>query len=145
VAGRAPVFSRAVALTVCVAAVAGAWSFPSERISFKQGCGRASARGHLIGPHRSELDYIVIAKAGQTLEVELLTDFPEVYYNLLGPRGDEKPIVNTSRTGDRKWSGALSESGEYRVRVYLLRRAARAGTTASFKLRFAMPPTPAAD
>lgn len=128
-----------LALALGVAAVvAGGWGFPSERVAFRNGT-TAAVRGRLIGPHLAACDYIVTARAGQTLQVELLTDATEIYYSVT-PAGADKTMINTSVTGDRKWSAPVPADGDYSVRVFLLRRAARAGATASFKLRFALDP-----
>ena len=125
---------QCAAVGLGVALLAGAWAVPSERVLFKNGSPTAKVRGRLFGPDRGNRDYIVPGKAGEILSVELMTDYPQVYYSVLPP-ADAKPLINTSITGPREWSGALPLDGDYRVRVFLSRRAAREGVIAPFKMR----------
>jgi hypothetical protein len=127
-----------IGLAFCAALTAAAWSNPSERVLFKKGCATAAVRGRLTGPDRSGRDYLLEGKAGERLRVELFTDFPQVYYNVLPP-GERPPLANTSITGDREWSGVLPVDGEYRVRVYLSRRASLGAIAASYKMKLWLP------
>lgn len=126
-----------VAVALGAAAIAGGWGYPSERVIFRQGNPVAVVKGRLVAPHRAEYEYILNARAGDTLEIELLTDFPLIYYKVLRPESD-RPWVNTAGTGDLKWSGTLPADGEYRVRVYLLRWASLVDEVAKFRVRFAL-------
>src|SRR5262245_8588988 len=137
-AWRHPVAGKVrCALALCAALILGAWAYPSERVIFKEGCPGATVSGRFKGPQCSIRDYVLQAQAGQILRVELITDFPQVYYNVLPP-GDGRPLANTSITGHRLWSGALPADGEYRVRVYLSRRAVHEAIIASYKMKLTM-------
>jgi hypothetical protein len=112
---------------------------PPERVSFAKGASSATVNGKLIGTSDSTRDYVVRAKAGQTLKIELVSKSPIAYYNVLPP-GTDLALVNTSTTGEPRWSGKLPVDGDYTVRVYLMRSAARQGKTAAFSLTISVLP-----
>jgi heat shock protein HslJ len=62
-----------------------------------------------------------------------------VYFNVLPP-GSETALVNSSITGNQPWSGTLPADGDYTVRVYLMRAAARQGVKADHTLKVAILP-----
>ena len=102
----------------------------TERVHFKAGSQGATLTGHLKG--RETVDYLLGAQAGQHMTVKLHTDNSGAYFNVLPP-GTEEALFVGSTAGDR-FDGTLPETGEYRLRVYLMRSAARRGEEARYRL-----------
>jgi hypothetical protein len=125
--------SNFIALTV-VWAILLSWSLPGaagpikvERISFAAGASSATVKGSISGD--KIVDYKLGAKAGQTMSVTLKTSNPSSYFNVLPP-GSESAVFIGSTSGN-EWTGTLAADGEYTVRVYLMRTAARRNAKAS--------------
>jgi hypothetical protein len=102
-----------------------------QRVQFRAGTSGATVEGHLSG--RGDIDYLVGARAGQRMTVQLHTDNPQTYFNILPPGSDDTAIFVGSSAGDR-FDGTLPASGDYRIRVYLMRAAARRGEQARYEL-----------
>ena len=79
------------------------------------------------------IDYKVSAKQGQELKVTMKTNINANYFNVLAPGSDEAIFVG-STDGSNSFGGTLSVGGEYTIRVYLMRSAARNNTKANFTL-----------
>ena len=101
-----------------------------ERVRFKSGAEDATLKGRLAG--RETLDYVLGAQAGQRMVVTLHADNPQLYFNILPP-GSEEALFIGSTAGDR-FEGELPKSGDYRLRVYLMRAAARRDESAHYRL-----------
>jgi hypothetical protein len=110
-----------------------------ERVHFKPGASSATLTGTLKGD--DTLDYVLGAKRGQTMSVTLKTDHGANYFNVLPP-GSEAAIANSSTAGN-SWKGELPADGDYRIRVYLMRSAARRGETAHYTLTVGITGSPA--
>lgn len=102
----------------------------SERVQFARAATSATIRGSIRG--YDTVDYIVGARAGQSMSVSLQTSNTSAYFNILPPRSEEA-IFNGSVTG-ANFGGRLKDTGDYRIRVYLMRSAARRGERATFNL-----------
>jgi hypothetical protein len=120
------------------AGIAAAQTVPSQRVAFKPGTSSLVLQGNLDG-QKSDRDYIINAKAGQTLDVVLTTSSSSVYFNVLPP-GSPTALVNPSVTGQSSWTGTLPTDGDYTVRVYMMRSASRKGYKASYTLKIEIPP-----
>jgi hypothetical protein len=94
-----------------------------ERVHFKAGAEGAAVKGHIKG--REDVDYVLGAKAGQRMTVTLHSDNPQAYFNVLPPGSEEALFVGS--TSGNSFDGTLPETGDYRIRVYLMRSAARRG------------------
>ena len=101
-----------------------------QRVSFKAGASSATLKGSIKGDQT--VDYILGAKAGQTMRVTLKTNSGANYFNVLPP-GSDAAIAIGSNLGNA-WSGTLPVDGDYTVRVYLMRSAARRNEKASYTL-----------
>jgi hypothetical protein len=101
-----------------------------ERVQFKAGAEGATVKGHLKG--REYVDYLLGAQAGQRMTATLHTDNASAYFNVL-PAGSEEALFVGSSSGNR-FDGTLPASGDYRIRVYLMRAAARRGEQAHYSL-----------
>ena len=128
-------FSASVALLSLAGAAQPA--VPSTTVAFKKGASSALVKGALQGPDADARDYIVRAGAGQKMTVEMQTTSTSAYFNVLSP-GSEEALYRGEVAGEPRWSGALPASGDYRVRVFLNRAAARQGKSAAYTLRIAV-------
>lgn len=101
------------------------------RVHFPQGKTGATIKGHLKG--YEIVDYKLGARAGQRMVVNLQTDNASNYFNVMEPGETEEAIFIGSSDGNR-FKDELSKSGDYTVRVYLMRNAARRNEVAKYKL-----------
>jgi len=139
--------SQLVALAAFVAGVSIAVPLPADaasrietkRIAFAKGASSASVKGSIRGDRI--VDYTLGARAGQSMSVALKTSNPSNYFNVLPP-GSETALFVGSTSGN-EWAGVLPADGEYTVRVYLMRSAARRNESASYTLTTAITGTPA--
>lgn len=63
----------------------------------------------------------------------MATSFPHAYFNVLSPKGEEA-IFNGSIHGSQ-FEGVAEETGEYKVRVYLMRAQARQKLSVPYRLK----------
>jgi hypothetical protein len=130
-------------MRACCVALAMAWALvagcprsvaaePStvQRISFAAGASSATVKGSIAGD--KTVDYKLGAKAGQTMSVRLKTSNASNYFNVLPP-GSDAAVAIGSNVGN-EWTGALPVDGDYTVRVYLMRNAARRNEKANYTL-----------
>lgn len=119
------------AASLCIVAPAVAQTpTRSERVQFERGAASQAVRGTIRG--YSTADYIVGARAGQTLRVSMRTNNRSAYFNVIAP-GAQSALFDGSVRGN-SFSGRLPQTGDYRVRIYLMRNAARRGESATFSL-----------
>lgn len=100
-------------------------------VQFAKGASSATMQGRISGDQT--VDYTLRAKAGQAMTVTLETRHPATYFNVLPPQSETALFVGS--TSGNAWSGALPGDGLYRVRVYLMRSAARRGESAAYTLK----------
>lgn len=120
----------APALALILAMNAEAQGIRQQRVRFKPGSSSATMQDTLKGDQI--IDYIFGGQAGQIMSVSLKTTNGGNYFNVLPP-GSEAAIALGESTGN-KWSGQLQIKGDYRIRVFLVRAAARRGEVAKFAL-----------
>lgn len=109
---------------------AAAQDIRQERVKFAHGASSATLSGSLKGDET--IDYVLGAKAGQTMTVSLETASTSTYFNVLPP-GSEAAIFIGSTSG-KTFTGVLPADGDYAVRVYLMRSAARRNEVAKYTL-----------
>ena len=102
-----------------------------ERVQFKKGTTTATIKGHIKG--YETVDYLLGAKAGQNMNVSLATKHGATYFNILAPGENEVAMFNAS-VSQNQYEGALPASGDYKIRVYMMRSAARRIEAASYTL-----------
>ena len=103
----------------------------TEPIQFKTGALSTVVEGSITG---SEIvDYIFGAGKGQYLNVSMVTDNNSNYFNILAPGENEVAFYNGS-TSDNQYEGTLPAKGEYKIRVYQMRSAARRNEIAHYNL-----------
>jgi hypothetical protein len=103
----------------------------TQSIHFTKGTTSTAIKGQIRGYRY--IDYQVRAGAGQTLSVEMKTGNASSYFNILPPGSGDVAMFVGSLSGDR-FSGVLPTDGDYSIRVYLMRSAARRNETANFTL-----------
>jgi hypothetical protein len=108
-----------------------AGTIESRPVHFTKGASSTVIEGTLKGDQT--IDYKLRARAGQTMTVGIKTDNTSNYFNVLPP-GSEDVAVFVGSTSGNDWSGTLAADGEYTIRVYLMRSAARRNETAHYTL-----------
>jgi hypothetical protein len=121
----------ALILAGTVAAGAG---IRQEPVQFAKGSSSSVIKGQIKGD--TTVDYIVHAAAGQTLSVKLQKTNPQNYFNVLPP-GSTGSAMFVGDSGE-DYSGTLPTDGDYAVRVYLMRPAARRGESSSYTVTIAV-------
>ena len=99
-------------------------------VHFKQGASQASLKGHIKG--RETIDYVLRARAGQTMTVNLKTSHSGAYFNVLPPGSNEAIFIG--QVAGPHFDGKLPKDGDYTIRVYLVRAAARRNESAKYTL-----------
>ena len=103
-------------------------AFAQTRIRFSRGGTSAVVRGKVKG--FGIRDYVVSARAGQTMTVRLSSS--NQYLNFVIYSINGRPTDMTETT---EWSEKLMESGDYVIRVLMMRAGARRrGASASYSL-----------
>lgn len=100
-------------------------------VQFKKGESAATIKGKLKGDQT--IDYSLRAKAGQVMTVSFKPSNASAYFNVLPPGSTGEAIFIGSSQGN-EWTGTLPADGEYKVRTYLMRNAARRNETSNFTL-----------
>jgi hypothetical protein len=103
----------------------------SRPLHVAKGTGSVTVKGSLVGD--TTVDYKLRAKAGQTMSVALRTSNAANCFNVLPPGSRDAAIFVGSISGN-DWTGALAAEGEYTIRVYLMRGAARRNEAANYTL-----------
>jgi len=106
-----------------------------ELVQFKKGTSGATIKDRIKG--REVIDYTLGAKAGQRMTVNFDTDNTANYFNILTP-GETDIAFFIGSTEGMRYEGNLPETGDYTIRVYLMRSAARRNETANYSLEVAI-------
>jgi hypothetical protein len=123
--------SASVALSILIVGAAlAADGIESRPLSFAKGASSATVKGSIHG--RQTIDYKLRARAGQTMTVTLKSVNAGLAFNVLPPGSKDVAIEGAIEL--QNWSGALPADGEYTVRTYLDRAAARRGEKVSSTL-----------
>ena len=119
----------AAGLTIATLGAHAADDIRKETIQFKKGASQASIQARIKGAET--VDYVLRASAGQTLAVTLKKTNPQNYFNILPPGADVAMYVG--QTG-HDFTGVLPTDGDYTIRVYLMRPAARRNESSAYRL-----------
>ena len=137
---------RSVVLTLIAASTAGfapaeaAGAIRHESVQFAKGASEATIKGALRGDQT--VDYRVRAGAGQTLTVALKGSNAQNYFNVLPPGSADVALFVGQDGGGYK--GVLPTDGDYTIRVYLMRPAARRNESSNYTLTVGVTGTPLA-
>lgn len=119
------------ALTTTLALPAAAQDHSrTERVQFARGASSTVLHGSIHG--YDLVDYVLNARQGQTLDISMRTSSTAAYFNVT-PKGADTAIFVGSTSGNA-FTGVLPANGDYVVRVYLMRSAARRGEHADYTL-----------
>ncbi len=123
------------ALVVAGLLLAGPVSAQQQTIvTFAKGASSQTLTGTIKGDQSR--NYILDARAGQTLTVNFKPSNASAYFNVLAPGADSAMFIGSSE-GNR-FSGSLTASGRHTVQVYLMRSAARRNEVANYTITFAI-------
>lgn len=125
------VFAAAVVAATAATALAQPAPPKKETVQFAHGASEATIKGTLQG--RQDVDYVVRASAGQTLVVTLKATNTSHYFNVLPP-GSNDVAMFVGSMGGSTYKGMLPDDGDYVVRVYLMRNAARRNEKSDYTL-----------
>lgn len=109
----------------------GADEIRTERVRFEKGASSAVVEDKITG--YETVDYVLNAKQGQYMNVSMSTNINANYFNILAPGENEVAMFNSSM-GENQFEGTLPASGDYKIRVYMMRSAARQNKTANYRL-----------
>lgn len=110
--------------------ICAAQPITEHRVSFAPGTSGTALRSRIEGSQI--IDYILGARAGQVMTVDFAPTNPSAYFNVM--RGTDPAAIFIGSTSGNSFSGALPADGDYRIRVYLMRSAARRNEVADFTL-----------
>ena len=112
---RALAATAALLLTGSLLAAEGPPPPRQERVAFAQGASSATIKGSLKG--YADVDYLVRAAAGQTLQVKLQGSNLQNYFNVLPPGSANAAMYAGNMSAEQSWSGVLPADGDYAIRV----------------------------
>lgn len=110
--------------------VALAQDIREERVSFEPGTSGTVIEGSITG--NEIVDYMLSAQSGQRMGIDFEPDNPSTYFNLLPD--DDPSAIHIGSIAGNSYDGMLKRDGDYRIRVYLIRAAARRGETGDYRL-----------
>jgi hypothetical protein len=103
----------------------------TERVHFAKGATSAVVEGTITG--YQTVDYLLGASKGQTMNVSMATKNTATYFNILAPGETEVAFFNGS-VSENQYEGVLPATGDYKIRVYMMRSAARRHEKANYRL-----------
>lgn len=103
----------------------------NKRLSFAPGTSSARIEAAITG--YETVDYLLNVKQGQAMNISMASSNPAAYFNLLEPGETDVAVFNGSMS-ENMFEGLAAKSGDYRIRVYLYRNAARRNETAPYTL-----------
>lgn len=118
------------ALMLSAGALHGQAGIQTRQVQFPAGASSTEIKGQIKGDQT--IDYVVRASAGQSMSVAMKGSNGAGYFNVLPPGSSDVAMHNSSMNGDFK--AMLPADGDYKVRVYLMRSAARRNETSNFTL-----------
>jgi hypothetical protein len=100
----------------------------AERVRFTPGRSSTVLKGRILGFNAK--DYLIGAKAGQVMTLRLSRSNPYAYFVVYSINGRPTDMNETT-----EWSETLTETGDYVIRVFMMRAGARRkGASASYRL-----------
>ena len=99
-------------------------------VSFSKGASSQTLKGSIRGDQSR--NYVVDARAGQTMTVDLKPSNASAYFNVLAPGATSAMFIGS--TEGNIFSGPLTVTGRHTVQVYLMRNAARRNEIANYTI-----------
>lgn len=134
--------SFAIILTCLVSWSVFARDIHTEPVVFATGTGTTTLKGAITGDEI--IDYTVPVKSGQVMLISMTTNSGANYFNLMAPGETVEAFFNGSLNGNA-YIGTLYKDGDYTIRVYQMRSAARRSETATFSISLEIAPEDFAD
>lgn len=103
----------------------------TEKVHFQRGASSATINDKIKG--YETVDYVLEASAGQQMNVSMATDNGASYFNILAP-GENEVAMFVGSTSGNQFEGTLPKNGAYKIRVYMMRSAARREEVANYRL-----------
>jgi hypothetical protein len=103
----------------------------TQRVQFAKGANSATINGTIKGSQT--VDYVLRASQGQSMNVSMATKHGATYFNILAPGETDVAFFNGS-VSDNQFEGTLPATGDYKIRVYMMRSAARRNEVADYRL-----------
>lgn len=116
---------------------------PTTTVTFEDNKPWVQAVGSLASDATSH-DYAVAIAAGETLQVNLITQNPELHFRVEDQTHDQK-LVDTATTGGTTWSTPVTAPATYEIQVYVDPTAMPPGRKAGFALQIGHYPTQGAN
>jgi hypothetical protein len=101
------------------------------RVQFDSGANSKTVEGSITG--REGVDYTLNVKKGQPMNISMATQNTSAYFNIMEPGEEYEAIYNGSINGNQ-FEGTAAKNGDYTIRVYMMRSAARRGEKADYRL-----------
>jgi hypothetical protein len=120
--------SFAAAVLVTSAPTAAQQKIP---VQFAKGTSAATMKGTIKGDQFR--DYMINARAGQTLAVTLANPDGQAFFNVMPPGSAGEAVFNGSTSGN-SFRGPVPGNGTTTIRVYQMRATARRGEVANYTL-----------
>jgi hypothetical protein len=127
---RASLIAAALFVLAAPAAIAQS-DIRTEKVHFKPGANSAVVEGKITG--YETIDYVLEASKGQSMNVSMATNNGANYFNILTP-GENEVAMFIGSTSGKQYEGTLPKSGAYKIRVYMMRSAARRNEVAKYRL-----------
>jgi len=108
---------------------------PIERVAFDD-AGKTTVIEDSITGYAS-VDYVVRVDSGEAMSVVMDTSNTAAYFNIIAP-GETDVAFHIGSSDGNRYSGTANSSGDYRIRVYMMRSAARREETAFYTLEIAV-------
>lgn len=106
----------------------------TERVAFTKGASSKIVKGSIKG--YDYVDYVVGARGGQLLSVNLTTNRGSNYFNIMA-KGNEAAYFIGSNEGN-SFRGPVPATGDQVIRVYIMRNDARRGVVANYTLKISI-------
>lgn len=110
-----PVRAIAISASLILSGTSPAFAQEQSDIAFSRGQSSAVLNGVIVG--RRYRDYLLRVSAGQRLSVRVVRARPTIGFNIMAPGSRDVALYNSSVSGNR-YTGRLTQSGAYRIRVY---------------------------
>ncbi len=104
----------------------------TRRVNFTNDNNTTEINGEIIG--YKYIDYLITVSEGQNINISMSTNKGANYFNIMEPGEKYVAIYNASINGN-KYKGIAAKNGDYKIRVYMMRSAARRGETANYILK----------
>ena len=104
----------------------------TRRVKFTNDNNSTEINGEIIG--YKYVDYLITVSEGQNINISMSTNKGANYFNIMEPGEKYVAIYNASINGNI-YKGIAAKKGDYTIRVYMMRSAARRGETANYILK----------